>query len=102
MGRKIRPTVRFALRVAKHSLITVSLRAEICPLITVSVKGRDIPTVKANGINLHIAYPHIRNMATAFWIFPDSPPRFYCQSVAIFPPGRYNRIVSGAKSVLPP
>ena len=46
MGRKIRPTVRFALRVAKYSLITVSLRAEICPLITVSVKGRDIPTVK--------------------------------------------------------
>ena len=50
MGRKIRPTVRFALRVAKHSLITVSLRAEICPLITVSLKGRDIPSVKPKAL----------------------------------------------------
>ena len=39
-------TFKFALRVAKHSLITVSFWAEICPLITISVKGRDIPAVK--------------------------------------------------------
>lgn len=47
MGRINRPTVRFALRVAKHSLLTVSLRAEIRPLITFSVEGRDIPAVKS-------------------------------------------------------
>ena len=66
MGRKIRPTVRFALRVAKHSLITVSLRAEICPLITVSLKGRDIPSVKPKSINLHIVYSNTPEISTGF------------------------------------
>lgn len=40
MRRLNRPAVRFAL-------LTVSLRAEIHPLITVSVEGRDIPAVKS-------------------------------------------------------
>mgnify|MGYP007025207667 CR=1 FL=1 len=32
---------------------TVSLGAEICPLITVSVKGRDIPSVKPMALTIY-------------------------------------------------